>query len=81
LVDEVKRLLAAGYSPDLPSMSSVGYRQVIMYLNGEISLAEAKERMRFSTHRYIRQQYTWFRRDPALRWLDAASSRPFPASS
>lgn len=73
LVDEVRGLLAAGYAPNLPSMSSVGYQQVIMYLNGEISLEEAKTRMRFITHRYIRQQYTWFRRDPDLHWLDAAS--------
>jgi tRNA dimethylallyltransferase len=73
LVDEVRGLLAAGYAPGLPSMSSVGYQQVIMYLKGEISLEEAKNRLRFTTHRYIRQQYTWFRRDPALHWLDAAS--------
>lgn len=73
LVREVEGLLAAGYSPLLPAMSSVGYQQVILYLKGEISLEEAKNRMRFATHRYIRQQYTWFRRDPDLKWLDAAS--------
>lgn len=70
LVEEVRGLLAAGYAPELPAMSSVGYQQVIAYLKGEMTLAEAQERMRFTTHRYIRQQYTWFRRDPALNWLD-----------
>jgi tRNA dimethylallyltransferase len=77
LVREVEDLLAAGYSPALPAMSSVGYQQVIMYLKGEISLVEAKDRMRFATHRYIRHQYTWFRRDPDLKWLDAASPALF----
>ncbi|HEX2914589.1 MAG TPA: tRNA (adenosine(37)-N6)-dimethylallyltransferase MiaA [Chloroflexia bacterium] len=71
LVDEVRRLLAEGYAPTLPAMSSVGYQQVIAYLNGEMTLEEAQERMRFTTHRYIRQQYTWFRRDPAIHWLQA----------
>jgi tRNA dimethylallyltransferase len=71
LIEEVKNLLAAGYAPTLPAMTSVGYAQVIAHLNGELSLPEAKERMRFTTHRYIRQQYSWFRRDPALHWLSA----------
>lgn len=77
LVGEVKSLLAAGYSPALPSMSSVGYGQVILYLKGEISLETAKERMRFTTHRYIRQQYAWFRRDPEFHWLDASGPALF----
>jgi tRNA dimethylallyltransferase len=72
LIDEVKGLLAEGYSPDLPSMTSLGYSHVIAYLRGEMTLDEAKERMKFATHRYIRQQYTWFRRDPEIIWLDAA---------
>lgn len=80
LVQEVEGVLAAGYSPQLPSMSSVGYQQVILYLKGDISLEEAKSRMRFATHRYIRQQYTWFRRDPALHWLDAADPGLFQAA-
>jgi tRNA dimethylallyltransferase len=73
LVQEVEGLLAAGYSPSLPAMSSVGYQQVILYLKGDMSLEEAENRIRFATHRYIRQQYTWFRRDPAIHWLDAAN--------
>jgi tRNA dimethylallyltransferase len=71
LIEEVQGLLAQGYSPDLPSMSGVGYGQVVAYLRGEITLEAAKERMRFVTHRYIRQQYTWFRRDPEIVWLEA----------
>lgn len=73
LVEEVRSLLEAGYSPALPAMSSVGYQQVIAYLSEEMTLEEAKAKIRFTTHRYIRQQYTWFRRDEAIHWLDAAS--------
>lgn len=71
LVDEVRRLLDVGYSPKTPAMTSVGYGQVIGYLTGELSLEEAQSRIRFTTHRYIRQQYTWFRRDSAINWLEA----------
>lgn len=72
LVAEVQHLLDAGYKAELPAMTSLGYSQVAAYLRGEMSLDEAKEKMKFSTHRYIRQQYTWFRRDPEILWLDAA---------
>lgn len=71
LVEEVQGLLAAGYTANLPAMSSVGYKQVTAYLKGDMSLKEAQERMNFTTHRYIRQQYTWFRRDLEIQWLEA----------
>lgn len=81
LVEEVQGLLAAGYSPVLPAMSTVGYQQVISYLNGDMSLKQAQAKMNFSTHRYIRHQYSWFRRDPAIIWLDAADSELLEKSS
>ena len=71
LISEVENLLAVGYSATLPAMTSLGYSQVAAYLRGEMSLSEAKEKMKFATHRYIRQQYTWFRRDPEIIWFDA----------
>lgn len=73
LVAEVELLLAAGYLPTLPAMSGLGYGQISAYLRGELTLAQAVEQMKFATHRYIRQQYTWFRRDSTLIWLDAAN--------
>lgn len=72
LVEEVQHLLAQGYSPDLPSLSAIGYRQVIQYLQGEISLEEAKAQMRRLTRRYVRQQSNWFRQDdPRIHWFRA----------
>lgn len=73
LVAEVEKLLATGYAPTLPAMTGLGYGQIGAYLRGELTLAQAIEQMKFATHRYIRQQYTWFRRDSSLIWLDAAN--------
>jgi tRNA dimethylallyltransferase len=72
LVAETEALLARGYSWELPSMSSLGYREVGAYLRGEASLVEAMARFKRATHSYIRRQLTWFRRDERITWLDAA---------
>jgi len=71
LLDEVAGLLAAGYGAELPPMSGLGYRQLLAYLAGKSSLEEAVERIKFETHRFARQQATWFRRDdPRIMWFD-----------
>jgi tRNA dimethylallyltransferase len=62
LLDEVKYLLAQGYSPRLPAMSGIGYSQLIQHLNDDLSLEEATEQTKIATHRFIRHQYTWFRK-------------------
>ena len=70
LVAEVESLLAAGYSPTLPSMSGIGYQEVISYLEGGLSLEEANLQIKYNTHRLARHQYAWFRRnDPRITWL------------
>ncbi len=75
LIEEVRGLLARGYRSDLPPMTGIGYRQVIRYLNAEISLDEVAANMKTETHRVARMQYTWFRRDdPRIHWLDAATA-------
>jgi tRNA dimethylallyltransferase len=70
-VDEVKSLLSKGYSPDLPSLSAIGYREVIAFLQGKISLEEAKILMRRQTRQFVRRQANWFKpRDPLIHWFD-----------
>ncbi len=72
LLDEVSELKDMGYSPELPAMSGLGYRQILSSLSGEIDMDEAIERIKFETHRFARQQATWFRRnDPRIEWFDA----------
>jgi len=71
LVDEVKNLLDRGYGPWLPSMSSLGYREIATYLKGGITLSDAIEKIKFGTHRFARGQYAWFRlSDPRIVWFD-----------
>ncbi len=71
LVREVENLYKMGYKPDLPSMSGIGYRQVGQFLKGEITMEEARRKMKTETHRFIRHQYAWFRRgDENIHWFD-----------
>ena len=71
LVDEVRGLVARGYDLSLASMSGVGYRQIVYYLQGEVDLVEAVRLIKHATHRFVRQQYNWFRLDDsAINWFD-----------
>jgi tRNA dimethylallyltransferase len=69
-LDEVRELVAAGYSPRLPALTSTGYRELIRHVQGELPLDEAVRRVKYSTHAYVRRQYAWLRRDPLLEWLE-----------
>ena len=75
-VDEVQSLLARGYSPGLPSMSSLGYRELARYVHGQIELNEAVVQLKQATHLYAKRQMTWFGRDQRIHWLDAATANP-----
>ena len=71
LVEEVSSLVEKGYGLDLPAMSSVGYRQIGQFLQGEMDLSAAIQQINFETHRFARHQYAWFRlKDPRIRWFD-----------
>jgi len=71
LVEEVQGLLQRGYSLDLSAMSGLGYKQIGQYLQGEMSLDEAVQRIKYETHRFARHQYAWFRlKDEAIHWFD-----------
>jgi tRNA dimethylallyltransferase len=70
LVDEVRGLLDAGYSSDLPAMQGLGYREICSYLEGQMSLGEAVEQLKQNTRRYAKRQWTWFRRMEDIHWLD-----------
>ena len=71
LVGEVRSLVERGYHFQLPSMKTVGYEQIGRYLQGELSLPEAVQQIKYDTHRLAIHQYAWFRlSDPRIRWLD-----------
>lgn len=66
LVDEVRALLAAGVPLDAAAMSSIGYRQLLPYLRGDQTLAEAAATIQHDTNRYVRHQESWLRRNKRL---------------
>lgn len=69
-LDEARGLLAKGYSPSLPTMSAIGYREAIRVLNGEISEEQAKVEMRRITRVFVRRQANWFKEsDPNIKWF------------
>lgn len=75
LVEEVQSLLEAGYSPSLPPLSAIGYRQVNYYLEGVITKEEAVRQMKSRTRKYVRQQANWFPLDdPEIHWFDLSES-------
>ena len=74
LLAETDRLLAAGYDADLPALSALGYRQLIRFRQGGGTLAEAVAAIKSATHRYVRHQYTWFRRMEGIRWHDTVTT-------
>lgn len=75
LLKEVQALLAKGFSPSLPSMSGIGYRECCRVLQGELSEEEAKVLMRRATRAFVRRQSNWFKEsDPGIHWFEAGSA-------
>jgi tRNA dimethylallyltransferase len=69
-LQEVKGLLAKGYSPALPTMSAIGYRECIRVINGELNEEQAKAEIRRITRVFVRRQANWFKEsDPNISWF------------
>lgn len=67
--DEEVRELFRFYSADTQAFASIGYKQIIRYLRGEMSRESAVEEIKIVTRQYARRQLTWFRRDGNIRWF------------
>ncbi len=73
LLDEVKGLLDHGYSPSLPSMSAIGYRECISVAQGSMTTDQAKVEMKRATRVFVRRQGNWFKEsDPLIKWFNPA---------
>ena len=68
-VDEVRRLDSAGLRAGLTASRALGYRQVLRYLGGEISEAQARDLTVIGTRKFARRQESWFRKDARISWL------------
>ena len=72
LVGEVERLRAMGCRRDMVSMQGLGYKEILSYLDGEISLDEAVRIIKRDTRHFAKRQLTWVQRARAVRWLTLA---------
>ncbi len=79
-LDEVARLYSRGdLSLDCPSMRSVGYRQIWQYMDGQLSLSEAREKAVIATRQLAKRQYTWLRSWPDALWFDPTDEKELVA--
>jgi tRNA dimethylallyltransferase len=73
-VNEVRALLEKGYSPDLPTLSAIGYREMIAYLQGTLTMEEAIAQTKRLTRRFVRHQGAWFsEKDPRIHWFEVGT--------
>ena len=70
LVEEVKSLKAMGCTRDMVSMQGLGYKEILDYLDGQISLDEAVYLIKRDTRHFAKRQLTWFRRERDVIWLN-----------
>ena len=80
LLDEVRRLLAAGHGASGQAMTGHGYAEAVRHLVGELTLEQAIEATARRTRQYAKRQLTWFRRDPRVTWLPAGEGSADEAS-
>ena len=76
LVEETRAILAKGYSQDLKPFESLGYRQALNVIAGMCTLEEAIASTQLETRRYAKRQWTWFRRDRHVLWLQGFGFDP-----
>lgn len=67
-IEEVRSIRNMGYDNSLKPLQSIGYKEIIDYLDGHISLDEAKEKIVINTARLAKRQMTWLRRDKEINW-------------
>lgn len=70
-IEEVKNLLEKGYSIELKPFKAIGYKYIIYYLQGRLSLEKAIELIQRDTRRYAKRQLTWFKKEPDVYWFSS----------
>lgn len=70
LVDEVKSILAMGYDKKINALNTVGYKEIISYLEEEVSLDKAIDLIKRNTRHFAKRQLTWFKKDQRIRWYN-----------
>ncbi|MBR2500464.1 MAG: tRNA (adenosine(37)-N6)-dimethylallyltransferase MiaA [Clostridia bacterium] len=70
LLEEVSALLESGITKDMQSMQAIGYKEIIAYLEGDLSKDAAIDLVKQNSRHYAKRQLTWFKRDERYTWLD-----------
>ncbi len=78
--EEVESLFDMGYTEKLPSMQSIGYKQVAQYILGTVSYEQTVSEMIRDTRRYAKRQFTWFRKNDFLHWFLKSEQKEIFAS-
>ena len=74
LEQEVRELLSRGLSPHCQSMQSIGYRQMVWYLQGTMDYEQAVEKLKQATRNFAKRQITWYKKMPYIKWLELAAT-------
>lgn len=69
LIDEIRGLLDRGISEKTTAMQAIGYKEFLSALSGQCSMEDAIKQVQQASRHYAKRQLTWFRRNPAMRWL------------
>lgn len=69
-IDEVQQLLQDSVSPEAQAMKAIGYKELVLYLDGQLSLEAASELIKKRTRHFAKRQMTWFKRMPYIRWYE-----------
>lgn len=77
LIEEVRELLRRGVDPSLNALQTIGYKEPVQYVLGEIGYEAMVEQLKRNTRRYAKRQITWFRRFPSYHWIDATRTDAF----
>jgi tRNA dimethylallyltransferase len=70
LINEVKKLVEMGYHNNTIAMQGIGYKELLLYLRGDITIEEAKDIIKRDSRRYAKRQITWFKRLNEVNWVE-----------
>ena len=79
LIEEVEQLLKSGVNPDCQAFKGIGYKEVVEYINGRITLDECRDLIKKNTRHFAKRQITWYKRMPYIEWIhiDNDTSKDF----
>lgn len=75
LIHEVETLLAQGVSSDAHAMTAIGYKEVVCYLQGQLTLEQCRDLIQRNTRRFAKRQLTWFRNKMTIHWLETSNGQ------